>query len=68
MDRIEAELEGEAEVMRLSVASDPGLALAQRYGVRGVPTLLVFDGAGNVVYTRVGLPNVEEVVQVVRGQ
>jgi len=61
-------LEGEAEVMRLSVASDPGLALAQRYGVRGVPTLLVFDGAGNVVYTRVGLPNVEEVVQVVRGQ
>jgi thioredoxin-related protein len=68
VDRIEAELEGEAEVMRLSVASDPGLALAQRYGVRGVPTLLVFDGAGNVVYTRVGLPNVEEVVQVVRGQ
>ena len=54
--------------MRLSVMSDPGLTLARRYGVRGLPTLLIFDGAGNVVYTRVGPPSAEEVVRVVRGE
>ena len=68
MDRIEAELQGEAEVVRLSVMSNPGLTLARRYGVRGVPTLLVFDGNGNVVYARVGPPNVGEVVRAVRGE
>ncbi len=68
MDRIEAELEGEAEVVRLSVMSDPGLTLARRYGVRGLPTILVFNGEGEVIYARVGPPSAEEVVQVVRGQ
>jgi len=68
VDRIEKELQGEAEVVRLSVMSDPGLTLARRYGVRGLPTLLIFDGAGNVVYTRVGPPSAEEVVRVVRGE
>jgi thioredoxin-related protein len=31
-----------------------GRELAARYGVRGVPTFLLFDGAGKMVYYQVG--------------
>ena len=67
MDRIEEDLEGRAEVVRLSVMSDVGGALASRYGVRGVPTIVVFDGNGEVVYAQAGIPDRETVVGVVEG-
>lgn len=57
MDRLERELEGRAEVVRVDAMTRVGAELARRYGVRGVPTLLVFDGAGQVVYSGVGLPD-----------
>ncbi len=54
MDRLERDLKGRAEVLRLSAWSAVGRELAARYGVRGVPTFLLFDGSGEIVYTRVG--------------
>ena len=47
--------------------SDIGGTLAQRYGVRGVPTIIVFDGAGQAVYAAAGIPDQEVVVAAVEG-
>lgn len=54
MDRLERDLKGRAEVLRLSAWSAVGRELATRYGVRGVPTFLLFDGSGEMVYYQVG--------------
>ena len=61
MDRLERDLRGRAEVLRLSAWSAVGRELAARYGVRGVPTFLLFDGAGEMVYYRVGRLNADAV-------
>ena len=44
-----------------------GGALAMRYGVSGVPTLVLLDGAGEVVLTQIGMPDRAEVVAAVEG-
>lgn len=54
MDRLEKDLEGEAQVLRLSAFSAVGRQIAGRFGVRAVPTFLLFDGAGNMVHSQVG--------------
>jgi cytochrome c biogenesis protein CcmG, thiol:disulfide interchange protein DsbE len=36
------------------VVQDPSASIAQRYGVRAVPTLFVIDGAGKIRASRVG--------------
>ncbi len=41
-------------MLRLRAASRVGSELAARYGVRGVPTFLLFDGVGNMVHYQVG--------------
>jgi len=65
VDRLEVRLAGQALVVRLNVASALGSSLAGRYGVRGVPTMLVFDGTGEVIYSRAGLPNGDEITTAV---
>lgn len=62
VDGIERDLEGQARVVRLSVMSDIGSRAAQRYNVRGVPTVLVFDGNGNLIEQRAGIPDRKRVV------
>ena len=57
MDRLEADLSEQADVVRVDVATQVGSALAERYSVQAVPTLLVLDGAGQVVYSQPGLPD-----------
>jgi thioredoxin-related protein len=54
VDRLEKDLEGTAQVLRLSAWSAVGRQLGSRYGVRGVPTFLLFDGAGQMVHYQVG--------------
>ena len=41
-------------MLRLSTGSRLGREIAARYGVRGVPTFLLFDGAGNMIHYQVG--------------
>jgi len=67
VDRLEQELQSQAELIRVNLMSSMGMALAGRYGVRASPTLLVFDGAGKVVYSRPGMPDTEAIVQLVNG-
>jgi thioredoxin-related protein len=67
VDGIERELEGGAQVIRLNVMDGVGGQLALRYGVRGVPTMVVLDGAGEVVYAKTGSPNRGEVIAAVEG-
>jgi thioredoxin-like negative regulator of GroEL len=62
VDGIEKDLEGRATVVRLGVTSDLGIQAARRYGVRGVPTLVLFDGAGRPVDQSVGIPDRDRVV------
>jgi len=54
VDRLERELEGEAQVLRFTATSGVGRQLAARYGVRGVPTFFLFDGNGEMVSYQVG--------------
>ena len=54
VDRLERDLEGQAQVLRLSAWSSVGRQLASRYGVRGVPTFLLFDGTGELKHYQVG--------------
>ena len=61
MDGLERDLEGQAQVLRLSVLDDVGGQLAMRYGVRGVPTFVLLDGAGNVVLAQGGMPDKEAI-------
>ena len=65
MDGLEQDLEGQAQVLRLSVTDDVGVALAMRYGVRAVPTLVVLDGTGEVVLNQAGVPDRAEVMAAV---
>ena len=67
MDRLERELEGQAQVVRLSVLSELGREVAQRHGVRGVPTFLVFDGQGNLIERQVGFPDRGKIKALVTG-
>ena len=54
MDRLEKDLEGTVQVLRLSAWSSVGRQLGSRFGVRGVPTFLLFDGTGQLVHYQVG--------------
>ena len=59
VDRLERDLQGKAEVLRLNVRDNgPGQSLAARWGVQGVPTFFVVDGDGEVAYARAGAPDV----------
>ena len=67
VDGLEREVGERAQVLRLSVTDRVGEELAIRYGVRGIPTLVLLDGAGRVMLTQAGIPNREEVVATVVG-
>jgi thioredoxin-related protein len=62
VDGIERDLEGRAQVVRLGVMSGLGSQAARQYNVRGVPTLVIFDGNGQPVGQSVGIPDREAVV------
>jgi thiol-disulfide isomerase/thioredoxin len=65
VDGLERKLDGKAEVVRLDVMSDIGRNAAARYGVRGLPTLVLVDGDGEPVYSQAGIvrpgPVIEQV-------
>jgi thiol-disulfide isomerase/thioredoxin len=61
VDGLERKLDGKATVIRLDVTSRLGRQAAARFGVRGVPTLLVVDGNGQIALTQVGLVRPGEV-------
>ena len=67
VDGLERDLQGQAQVLRLGVMDDVGGTLALRYGVRGVPTLVVLNGAGEVVLKQTGMLDRAAVTAAVEG-
>ncbi len=55
VDGLEAELQGRVEVLHVDLLGEVGRDAARRYNVRLVPTLLLFDGAGNVIARHEGI-------------
>ena len=54
MDGLERDLKGRAAVLRLDLMSGVGREAASQFGVKAVPTTLVFDGSGQVILRQVG--------------
>ena len=68
MDRLVRDLEGQAPVLRLNVRDAAGRDVMRAYGVYAVPTFLVFDGAGNLLFRQGGaFPDVGVIKERVRG-
>jgi thioredoxin-like negative regulator of GroEL len=63
VDGLEKQLTGKAKVIRLDAASQVGQQAIARYGVRGVPTLIVVNGQGEPVDTQVGFINSSQALQ-----
>ena len=61
VDGLEKDLEGRADVVRLSILTDLGREVATRYGVRAVPTFLIFDSQGALIGRQVGFPKRKEI-------
>jgi thioredoxin-related protein len=61
VSRLERDLKGQAQVLRLSIGSPVGRQLAVQYGVRGVPTFLLFDGSGQLVHHQVGRLDADQI-------
>jgi thioredoxin 1 len=60
VDAIASEYAGKVKVGKLNTDDNPGTAM--RYGIRGIPTLLLFKG-GQVVEQRVGALPKPEVIK-----
>jgi thioredoxin-related protein len=65
VDGIERETASQARVVRLDVNSPQGSELAQHFGVRAIPTVLLLDGAGEVVLEQVGRINRVQVIKAI---
>ena len=65
VDGLERDLEGKAAVIRLDTNGQLGLQIARRYGVSGLPTLLVFDGDGELIHRESGPPSKSRIMAAV---
>lgn len=65
VDGIERQLEGQAQVIRVNALGELGREGAMRFDVRAVPTLIVFDGCGQIVDRQIGFVNAGRVVEAV---
>lgn len=51
LDEVAGELAGRVKIAKINIDDNPGIP--SQYGVRGIPTLMLFKG-GELVQTRVG--------------
>jgi thiol-disulfide isomerase/thioredoxin len=58
VDGLEREFEGKARVVRANIQSGAGRTLADRYDVDVVPSFVVFDRDGKIVFKKVGASGV----------
>lgn len=55
VDGLEKDLGDKADVIRLNAMTSIGRQAAAHFGARGLPTLVLVDGNGEVVLTQVGI-------------
>jgi len=65
VDGLERELTGRMQVVRLDVVSTIGRQATRTYEASGLPTFLLFDGQGQIVYRQAGLINRERVREII---
>ena len=63
VDGLEKEIGDRVQVLRLNVLSPVGRTAASAYTVRAVPTFVLFDADGEMVYYQVGSPNKDVIRQ-----
>jgi hypothetical protein len=63
VDGLERETGDRVQVLRLSILSPVGRTAASAYAVRAVPTLVLFDADGEMVYYQVGSPDKDAIRQ-----
>jgi len=66
VDGLERKLDGQAKVIRVNALSELGREGVMRFNVRGVPTLIVFDGCGRAIDRQVGFVNAGRVIEAVQ--
>ncbi|MBI4950738.1 MAG: hypothetical protein HY908_01785 [Myxococcales bacterium] len=54
VDGLENDLEGKLKVARFDVSKKAGRAYASRYGIDRVPSFVLLDPKGNVLYRKIG--------------
>jgi hypothetical protein len=60
---MEADLEGLAIVLRVSVDEQVGEDVSKRYGLHALPTFVVLSADGREVYREAGSPDTERIKQ-----
>lgn len=66
VDGLEHRLNGKARFARVDAGSEDGATFASRYAVTALPTYLVIDASGRVIYRQVGgRPNGDAIEQAV---
>ena len=65
VDRLDQQFTGCLTVVRANYASPDGLQLAQQYGVKAHPVVVVIDRAGSVTTRFNGVPNEAQLTQAV---
>jgi thioredoxin-like negative regulator of GroEL len=63
VDGLEREIGDRVQVLRLNVLSPVGRAAASAYAVRAVPTFVLFNADGEMVYYQVGSPDKDAIRQ-----
>jgi thioredoxin-related protein len=61
VDRLEKEVGGQLEIIRINIQEPVGKELAENYGFQYTPTFIFFDENGNEVWREVGELDVEHV-------
>lgn len=63
--QLERALQDYANVLKLDVKEPVNQTLANQWGIRGVPTFIVLDPTGEIVYARAGAPDNEAITKAV---
>jgi thiol-disulfide isomerase/thioredoxin len=62
VDGLEHKLDGKVRFIKVNVGDDDGGQVAAKFGVHGLPTFIMLDGEGRVIYRKTGgKPDVAEV-------
>ncbi len=65
VDALETDLGARADVLRVSIHTEPGRALSERYDFVSAPLFIIFDAEGRVIRRGAGVPSVADVLQAV---